>query len=253
WAGIMVTTLARPPAASSPLSVLKLSYLWTALIAVLALASLFIARRERPASRWLLAALALAVLLVPAEQARVDTTVSLHKHVVFGAWFAAMAAGYVLARLSLVDKTRGWAAVVSIPVLAALLLDGLPQATSLFRVWPNATPIVTALPGLLARHPGRYLTSSDLYQVLGYYDGGRASWPQWQSDLHFQVPGAPAGLASDRAAITSGYFSLVIIGPEGGAGTAVDQAVRADMRRAGGYRLVADADGFEAWTPAAAS
>ena len=55
--------------------------------------------------------LSAAALLAPAGQAALHTTVGLQKHVVFGAWFAAIAAGYAMARLSRVvghcQSTKG--------------------------------------------------------------------------------------------------------------------------------------------------
>jgi 4-amino-4-deoxy-L-arabinose transferase-like glycosyltransferase len=248
WQGIEATTLSRPPATSSPFSVLKLAYLWTAFILVLALAAIPASRRERPTDRWLLAILALAILLVPAEQARVDTTVSLHKHVAFGAWFASMAAGYLLARVSMVDKTRaGWAFVLAVPILAWMLLEDMPQSSALFRDWPNTAPITAQLPALLAKHPGTCLTSTDLYQVLGYYDGGRAQWSEWASDLHFSIPGKAPGPASDLLAIQSHRFSLIIIDTKRNTITGADESVIADLNRAGGYRLVSSTGEFKAW------
>ena len=89
--------------------VLQRAYVWTSLILVLAVLGAVLASRRRGPERLLPAVLAAAALLVPAEQARLHTTVSLHKHVVFGAWFAAIAAGYAMARLSRVDPGRGWA------------------------------------------------------------------------------------------------------------------------------------------------
>ena len=121
WEGIMVTTLNRPTATSSPFTVLKLSYLWTGLIVTLAPLGFMASRGARAIDRWMLAILAAAIFLVPAEQARIETTVSLHKHVAFGAWFASMAVGYLFARLSVVDKTKGWAVVAIIPIAASTL------------------------------------------------------------------------------------------------------------------------------------
>lgn len=247
--GVLATTLNRPAATASPLAILKLSYLWTGFILVTAAGAVIASRRERAVDRWLLAVLALSALLVPAEQIHVRTTVSLHKHVVFGAWFAAMAAGYLFARLSRIDTTRGWAVVAAIPIAACTLLDGIPQSSALFADWPGTSPVTAVLPRLIARFPGRYLTSTDLYQVLGYYDRGQAGWTQWQSDLYFSLPGSPAGPSSDSIAIEARYFSLVIIATQPATITSTDEAVLADMRTAGGYRVVARAGGFEAWTP----
>jgi 4-amino-4-deoxy-L-arabinose transferase-like glycosyltransferase len=248
WEGIMVTTLNRQSATSSPYTVLKLSYLWTGFIVVMAPLAILASRGERAVDRWLIGTLAAAILLVPLEQAHVDTTVSLHKHVVFGAWFASMAAGYLFARLSVIDKSGGWATVAAIPIIAGALLEGIPQATALFSGWPNTSQVSARLPQLIARYPGEYLTSSELYQVLGYYEQGRVGWSQWQSDLHLSVPGMSPGLASDRAAISGHYFSLVIIATQRTTITSTDEALIAYMRQVGGYRVVANAGGFEAWT-----
>ena len=72
------------------------------------------------------------IATVQAEQARLHTTVSLQKHVVFGAWFAAIAAGYAMARLSRVDHGYGWAPVMALPIAASTLFGSMGQATSLF-------------------------------------------------------------------------------------------------------------------------
>lgn len=248
--GVLVTTLNRPAATASPFTILKLSYLWTGFILVMAVLAVIASRGERAVDRWLLAVLAMTAFLVPAEQIHVATTVSLHKHVVFGAWFASMAAGYPFARLSRIDTAKGWAAVAAIPIVACTLLDSIPQAGALFADWVNTSPITAILPPLIARYPGRYLTSTDLYQVLGYYEQGRTGWTQWQSDLYFSLPGSAAGPASDLVAIRAHYFSLIIIATQRTSVTSTDESVLADMRKLGGYRIVADARGFEAWTPA---
>ena len=70
---------------------------WTAVVLVPAVvAAVVCAVRRRWPQALLLAVLALSALLAPADQARIQTTVSLNKHVDFGAWFAAIAAGYLL-------------------------------------------------------------------------------------------------------------------------------------------------------------
>jgi hypothetical protein len=249
WHGLQVTTLSRTASDASPLSVLKMSYIWTAFIAILALAALFMSRREPPAYKWLLRLLAITILLVPAEQARIGTMVSLHKHVVFGAWFAAIAAGYVLARLSLVDKTRGWMIVMIIPIIAATLIGSVPQSTSLYEDWPNVSAFSAQLPQLLSKHPGIYLSGGEIGQLIGYYSRGQVAWTQWQNDQNFHQPGMSPGLASDRFGISSHEFALVIVDIRESASNPYDEALLNDIRQSRGYRLVASADGFEAWSP----
>jgi hypothetical protein len=247
--GLQQTTLSRAASDASPLSVIKQSYIWTALIALLALAALFMSRREPLAYKWLLRLLAITIILVPAEQARIGTLVSLHKHVVFGAWFAAIAAGYVLGRLSMVDKTRGWMIVVSIPIIAAALIGTIPQSTRLYDDWPNVSALSAEFPQLVARHPGVYLSGNAIRLPIGYYSRGRVAWSQWQDDQDFSQPGMPPGLASDRFAIASHEFALVIVDTTASSRDKYDIALLNDIRQSAGYRLVANADGFEAWSP----
>jgi hypothetical protein len=246
--GIQYTTLSRAAATASPWSVLKLSYIWTAFIVVLAVLAVFISRNEKPAYRWLLRVLALSVVLVPIEQARIDTTVSLHKHVVFGAWFAAMAAGYVLAKFSVVDKTRGWMAVVTIPILVFALVQSVPQETSLYLKWINLSAFTARWPSLSARYPGYYLADVDVYHVLGYYAKGQLAWSQVESPQGLD-PHPQNGFPVTRAGIANHTFSLVLVNVSKNSSYArYDQAVITAMKQDGGYRMVARVDGVEAWT-----
>ena len=138
WLGVTASTLDRPASDAPVTTVLRSAYIWTSLILVLAALGTVLASRGRDRGKLLPAVLAAAALLVPAEQARLHTTVSLQKHVVFGAWFAAIAAGYAMARLSRVDPGHGWAPVMALPIAAATLFGSMGQAAALYKVWPNA-------------------------------------------------------------------------------------------------------------------
>src|SRR5690242_19901211 len=93
--GISVTTLQRASGNDSPLTVLAHFWSWTGIIVVAALCGAVIGWVSQPgrSRAWLLTLLAVAALLVPAEQASLFTTASLNKHGAMGAWFAAIAAG----------------------------------------------------------------------------------------------------------------------------------------------------------------
>jgi len=247
--GIQHTTLSRAAATASPWSVLKLSYIWTAFIVVLSVLALFISRQEKPAYRWLLRVLALSVCLVPIEQARIDTTVSLHKHVVFGAWFAAMAAGYVLAKFSLVDRTRGWMAVVTIPILVFTLVQNVPQETNLYMKWTNLSALAARWPSLSARYPGYYLADVDVYHVLGYYAKGKLDWSQVESPEGLD-PHPENGFPVTSAAIANDTFSLILVNVSKTSSYApYDEAILAAITQSRGYHMVASVDGIEVWTP----
>ena len=93
WRGITTTTLSRPLSNVAVTTILQRSYVWTSLVVVLAVLGAVLASRSEVRGRFLPAVLAGALLLAPAVQARLHTTVGLQKHVVFGAWFGAIAAG----------------------------------------------------------------------------------------------------------------------------------------------------------------
>ena len=103
----MYTTLARAAGDNSPLLVLKDSWEWAGTVCTLAWIGVILSpRRSGRGQAALVTVLAVAGLLVPLKQARIHTTTSLHKHVDFGAWLAAAAAGYALAQLSRIGQRR---------------------------------------------------------------------------------------------------------------------------------------------------
>ena len=209
WQGVTMSTLARPESSVPAEAVLQRAYIWTSLILVLAALGAVLSYRGEARGKILVPVLAAAGLLVPAEQARLHTAVSLQKHVVFGAWFAAIAAGYALARLSRVDHGYGWAPVMALPIAALTLFGSMGQAASLFAGWPNSADAVTLLRAEVVLHPGRYLAED--YDVEAYYLRDAAAWRRWSNTYHFSYPGMRAGAGSFAAAIDHHYFSLVIL------------------------------------------
>jgi Dolichyl-phosphate-mannose-protein mannosyltransferase len=247
WAGVTISTLDRPTAGSPVSAVLHDAYVWTSLVLVLAALGVWLSARGRPRShpggRYLPAVLLAAALLAPAVQARLHTTVSLQKHVVFGAWFAAIAAGYALARLSRVDRGYGWAAVMALPIAAATLFGSMGQAHFLHRDWPDATALVTVLRPAVAAHPGHYLAEDD--DVEAYYLRTEVRWPDWSSTYYFRFPGQAPGAPSYAAAIRRHYFTLIIL--DDGDTAATDALIVADLQHTGGYRVLARPGRFTVW------
>jgi hypothetical protein len=243
WQGITTTTLARPQSNVAVTTVLQRAYVSASLILILAVLGAVLASRAKGPARILLAVLVIAALLAPAEQARLHTTVSLQKHVVFGAWFAAIAAGYAMARLSRVDPGRGWAAVMALPIAASTLFGSMGQAASLYQVWPNSAAVVHELRSAVPAHPGNYLAED--YDVGAYYLRAHVPWQRWSSTYYFSYPGALPGAPSYEAAIHDHYFSLVIL--DFGDTAATDREITADMRRVGGYYVLAHAGRFTVW------
>jgi hypothetical protein len=243
WRGITTSTLDRPASTSAVTLVLHRSYAWTSLILILAVLGAILAARSETRGKLLPAALGAAALLAPAGQAALHTAVSLQKHVVFGAWFAAIAAGYAMARLSRVDPGHGWAAVMALPIVASTLFGSMGQATALYRVWPNSAEAVRVLHSAIRAHPGHYLAED--YDVEAYYLRADAGWQRWSNTYYFSYRGAPPGAASYDAAIGGHYFSLVIL--DFGDTAATDRQITAAMRRAGDYYVLAHAGRFTIW------
>jgi 4-amino-4-deoxy-L-arabinose transferase-like glycosyltransferase len=243
WLGLETSTLARAGSNVPVSAVLQHAYVWTSLILVLAVLGVLLARRSETGGKLLPAVLAVAALLAPAEQARLHTTVSLQKHVVFGAWFAAIAAGYAMARLSRVDPGRGWAAVLALPIAASTLFGSMGQAASLYRVWPNSTSLVSVLRSSVRAHPGDYLAED--YDVEAYYLRAQVPWQRWSDTYFFSYPGALPGGPSYQAAIDHHFFSLVIL--DFGDTVATDRQIGSDMHHAGGYYILARTGPFTIW------
>jgi 4-amino-4-deoxy-L-arabinose transferase-like glycosyltransferase len=242
-AGLTTTTLDRPAAATPVTSVLRNGYVWTSLILVLAVLGVWLSARSRERARVLPAVLLAAALLAPAEQARLHTEVSLQKHVVFGAWFAAMAAGYALARLSRVDRGYGWAVVMALPIAAATLFGSMGQAHFLHRDWPDSTALIRVLRPAVRAHPGSYLAEDD--DVEAYYLRGQVRWQDWSGTYYFRYRDEPAGAASYAAAIAQHHFALIIL--DFGDTAAADRQIAADLRHTGGYHVLAHAGRFTVW------
>ena len=179
--GILYTTLNRSPKVAgmgqSPILVLHDSLIWVGLVVAIAVVGallLFLSgARARFAVPGIL--LVLAAVAAPLNQARIGTSTSLQKHVVFGAWFGCILAGYALTCLLRYRPL--------ISAGAAALLIGLSsfytgQAAS-FVSWPAENPaFIAGLKQLV--HPGsqRYLIEgSD--DIPAYYVGSVSSI-QWK-------------------------------------------------------------------------
>jgi 4-amino-4-deoxy-L-arabinose transferase-like glycosyltransferase len=186
--GLTSTTLTRSGGTDSVRAVLDLSAHATGIIAVLAVLGAILVTVRRPGWAFVLLAWALAgaEFLAPAEQARIHTLTSLFKHVGYGAWFACVIAGYLLAeipallgRLRKLARSRtvpaltarprwtsimGYAAAVAGVVAAGLF--GITVANGQFGDWANSTTMVATL-NRIARPNGYYLVEDP--SVVTYY------------------------------------------------------------------------------------
>jgi Dolichyl-phosphate-mannose-protein mannosyltransferase len=224
--GIRVTTTGRVHGTDAASLVFADAWSWTAVVVVPAVgAAVVCALRRRWPQALLLAVLALTALLAPADQARIQTTTSLNKHVDFGAWFAAIAAGYLLSWLLDCLPRRRLVLAASLAALIPVTFLGMAQAQAMID-WPNVTGLVKVVRPLTG-HGGHFLVETA--DVLQYYLP-TTTWQQWSSTdtnnpQYYQ------------RAIARHYYSLVILSFT--ATLATDDVIAVDLSMTSGYSLVA--------------
>ncbi|MGI5163560.1 ArnT family glycosyltransferase [Spirillospora sp. CA-253888] len=248
--GLTSTTTAREAGTDSPWRVLGLSAEYGAVLtAAAALGTVLYARQGRmnespvvgapvPGGWWRAAVgtlLTATALLAPAYQAHLHTTVSLHKHVGYGLLFAAPMAGVGVSRLIGAHFRHPQLGIL---VWTVLLVMGMSQSQNLYASWPNSTRLMQVL--------DRHVTSRGYYlsavpQIPIYYLGERTRPGQWASTYYFQVRTRGGrklvGDPAYRAAIRDRRFDLVVLSHH--ETVRVDRLIAEEMRRTGGYRLLA--------------
>ena len=238
--GVGRITAMRPDGAAPVARMLADSWDWTGVVLAAALAGVVltaVASRSR-ASLGLIGALAAAGLLAPAEQALTHTTVTLNNHADFGAWLAAIAAGYAAARLVgwlRPRYARVWATLGLVAAVIPAAAAGIGQAWGM-TAWPGAAGLVAYLQPL-TDHGGRFLAETD--DVPEYYLP-RTSWRQWSNMASITLPDGrlqdarndPARYARE---ISQHYFSLVIL--SFAQTSAVDRDIVRDLSVTPGYRV----------------
>ncbi|MGH3273746.1 MAG: hypothetical protein ACRDNZ_05390, partial [Streptosporangiaceae bacterium] len=146
----MFTTLDRQASGATAPAALVLtdSLSWTWPVLTLAAGAIVISRTDGPRVRLLLATFAVAVVLAPLHQAQIHTEVSLYKHVDFGAWFGAIAAGYVLGWLVRLCHPMGWRIVAAAGAVVAF--SGIVQTSALYAGgWPDTAQATARLGKIL--------------------------------------------------------------------------------------------------------
>jgi len=224
--GIANTTLARAASTTSVGTVVHDSQSWIGLVVAIAAAGAVIAWSVRSASALLVTLLAGASVLVPLEQARIHTLTSLNKHADFGAWFAAIAAGYAVDWAITQIKVSWFRAAATTACALCLVLPariGMAQARGLF-AWPDTRPVIATLRSQLRGVHGNVLIDS--HSVAEYYLRPPATeWRFWSSTSSLVLPSgrtisAPPGLDNNSASyeklIRQGYFQLIELNTSGG-------------------------------------
>jgi 4-amino-4-deoxy-L-arabinose transferase-like glycosyltransferase len=245
--GILSTTVSRVAGRQPPMVILTDSGKWVGLVCAISGLSvvLCILRRNDRAQIMLLSILVISGVLAPLNQARIHTTTSLSKHVDFGAWFAAAAAGYAIVHLArILPGARLRAAAASLVGLAVILMTGVIgsiQAAGFFQDWPDSAQVSADLLTITRAHPGYYLAED--YDVPAYYLENAVPWQRWVNTWYFSFrpPGSArplTGLAAYRVAVRQHYFALIIL--DFGDTARTDGVITSAISQSGGYRVISE-------------
>jgi putative flippase GtrA len=245
--GILSTTVARSSQQAGmgqpPSLVLHDAWSWVGLVVVIAATGALLLFLPSARARFAVLGvlLALAAVAAPLNQARIGTSTSLQKHVVFGAWFGCILAGYALARLLRYRPLIGAGAA---GLLIALSSFYAGQATS-FVSWPAENPaFITGLKELV--HPGSQKYLIEGYDdIPAYYIGPSVSSIQWKEAGAYSYTDPLTGqyLLNGPAladAIRHRVFALVILNFTHATPNepSNDLAVANAISRYGGYKIV---------------
>jgi putative flippase GtrA len=251
--GIMASTLARSSfqiGIGQPAGlVAREAWTWVGLVLVLGLLGVLLLlvsgssfpRASRGTLAFLGVLLLVAAVVVPLGQARVGTTAALQKHVVFGAWFGCILAGWALRRVLHFRVLIGACfCVLLVPVSAVNAIT----AQSLYN-WPTENPaFISALKEYVRPGNQRYLISG-FSDVTAYYVGDVSPFQWRQAGSYSYVDpqtgrtlynGAALADAVKRCAVT-----LIILDFDGSGMTgesADDYLVADDIASYGGYQIV---------------
>lgn len=260
-AGISSTTTNRATSNITVSQVLHDSWSWVGAIACISLfaAALAVALAWKRKSKWAVAGtvstLAIAVLLAPANQARIHTTISLNKHVTFGALFGAIAAGWLVHNVTGIRRKRLWryltiasVSIVSLIALSSLLVVGTRQARQLDNEWPNSTKLINALRPLVT-HLNRPVLMDEA-PIATYYLEEELPLPYWDNTWYFSYtfPGAKTnllGIPAYETAVRKGYFSIIAL--DFSQNVQVDDAVVGAIQASNRYNWVGEYTAIDAY------
>ncbi|MFC1417111.1 hypothetical protein [Streptacidiphilus cavernicola] len=249
--GFTQTTLLRSPGHDATSYVAGEAAKWIGALLVVALVGVLAAylrgRRRGTGGTdfWLAAVLLLGGVLAPANQIRIHTWLSLQKHVDFGAWFACIVAGALLAWIAewLHDRVR-LPALIALPLVAALVVgplgvEGERQAAHMFGAWPDSSTLIAALKPYVHSGSDQYLVED--YDVPAYYLRRSSTWPQWHDLVgggQYQDPKTGVsytGTEGIEKGITAHKYALIVL--DYAQTRSIDEQVRPFIDRAG-YRLL---------------
>jgi hypothetical protein len=179
WPGIFFTVLSRHVTIAQGYKlVVSNAWSWQGIVTCLAIVGVVmaVAQRKHVALACVLAATS---LLVPLDQARLQTGVSLDKHLSVGAWFAAMAAGYGVCQIVKAHRPTKALATAGCIVFAIPAVTGVSAAQWTFHGWSNASALTSAFMKYAARVRGNYAIVNLNENVLRFATPEGNHWRRW--------------------------------------------------------------------------
>jgi hypothetical protein len=229
--GIEYTTLARATGTTPPVQVLEYASGLIGIVLLLASLGCIISFRRSWRDGITCLILTGAAVLAPVQEAHIHTVTSLWKHVVFGAWFGAIAAGYALVQILRSFQTKdGRTSYTVTPVAAAMMItgelifavvgvaafSGFFKATALSHQWPDQAQAVKAISAVMQKDHGPCLMTED--EVFSYYlpreipdpdttCAGAYGFGFWSTVQQRYISGIPAYVT----ALHAHYFAVIEI------------------------------------------
>jgi hypothetical protein len=196
WPGLVFTVIDRTTSdPQSALLVLNDSWGYSGLIVCLAIVGIvFAVGTENRQRGFLIALLGCAAFVVPVAQLHDHTGWSLDKHLAYGMWFAAIAAGYACSKLIGWLPRTNWrfTAACCAVALAYPAASSWQSAWQVYHSWPNTNSFISAFKPIAGRSQGVIFAAAQVH-VAEYYIP-QVNWTRWSQKL----PLNPASVAPAR-------------------------------------------------------
>ena len=222
WAGLTFTVLNRHvDILQGYRLVVDSTWSWQGIVMCLAAVGALVAIATSKQQRVLVVTLALACVIVPLQQARIESGVSLDKHLSLGIWLASMAAGYGIMSLVRVPKSRLVLVACGCILFTFPAIVGSSAAQWSFQGWNNSSALVAAFNKYSRNVKGQIAVANSDEAVLRYYTSQGRNWETWAEkwagiDLKpvfgsLSAEQRAAGVAHYRQSLNAGNYGTVIV------------------------------------------
>lgn len=217
WSGLLFTVIARNVADhQGTMTILSDSWGYAGMLTVLAIIGSIVACNIEKRSRASLLVLSgLATFIVPAAQVHDQTAWSLDKHLAYGIWFAAIAAGYGC------DRLLGWfpgagrqmIAVCSAIAIVYVGITGWQSAWARYHSWPNAQAFIAAFKTTMAQKQDRIYVPGHEANIAEYYTTQDRDWTRWSASLSLNPATLPRSSWSSYYSeqLSTGNYTLIAL------------------------------------------